>query len=162
MTIVKGQMKFLDENGNVNIRHPETSASIVRMNGLSSIRESSNVIDDNDSVLTAIAKLNSNINSIIQNCTFPNYAECDTSADIQIKHIYIENIAIVKGTRISVLFNHSNTADNPKLSVNTSEAKDIYYRGFPLPKDAIQENSLLDLIFNGNHWNIVGSIIWTS
>ena len=92
-----------------------------------------------------------------------HYAVCDTVADTATKTVVISgitNYSLLTGSRVTVKFVNGNTASNPLLSVNGTAAKSIYYRGFAVPADALQEMSTYDLVYNGLQWEIVGSIIW--
>lgn len=104
-----------------------------------------------------------NIDGIAFNGSAPvnHYAECSTSAGASAKSVDCPNFILEKGSRISILFTITNTANNPTLNVNSTGAKPIYYRGYPLPASALQANSLYDLIYNGSQWLIVGSVLWT-
>ena len=90
-----------------------------------------------------------------------HYTECFSDSNIAEKSVDCTNFVLEKGVRVSVLFTITNTAENPTLNVNSTGAKPIYYRGYPIPASAIQANSLYDLIYNGSQWLIVGSVLWT-
>ena len=90
-----------------------------------------------------------------------HYTECSSESNVAEKSVDCTNFVLEKGVRVSVLFTITNTAKNPTLNVNSTGAKPIYYRGYPIPASAIQANSLYDLIYNGSQWLIVGSVLWT-
>ena len=103
-----------------------------------------------------------NIDGIAFNGSSPinHYAECSTIASNASKSVDCPNFVLEKGSRISILFTITNSANNPTLNVNNTGAKPIYYRGYPIPALALQANSLYDLIYNGSQWLIVGSVLW--
>ena len=90
-----------------------------------------------------------------------HFVECETAGNVANKTVSIDNFTLVKGSRITVNFKYTNTATNPTLNVSSTGAKSIYYRGYPVVSDAIQEESVYDLIFDGSKWLMVGSVIWT-
>ena len=77
------------------------------------------------------------------------------------KTVAISNFTLATGARITVKFTNNGVAGNCTLNVNGTGAKNIYYRGYQLPGDALQANTTLDLVYNGTQWEIVGSFFWT-
>lgn len=71
-----------------------------------------------------------------------------------------------QGAHITVKFTAGNTAATPTLKVNTTTAKNIQYKGSNLPagttaagKYSIEPNQILDLIYDGTAWQIVGGYL---
>lgn len=71
-----------------------------------------------------------------------------------------------EGAHITVKFTAGNTAATPTLKVNTADAKNIQYKGSNLPsgtatagKYSIEPNQILDLIYDGTAWQIVGGYL---
>ena len=89
------------------------------------------------------------------------YGVCSTAAETVEKAVASTGYTLATGSKVTVKFTITNTADNPTLNVNSTGAKPIYYRGYALPGSALQANSTYDFVYNGTQYEIVGSVLWT-
>ena len=86
-------------------------------------------------------------------------AICNTSASEAAKVAnYYSNFHATSGARVIVYFVNGNTASNPTISIGYSAAAPIYYKGSPVPPGLITEKSHVELICDGNRYNIVGDL----
>ena len=90
-----------------------------------------------------------------------HFTECTTESENANKTVECSNFILEKGSRITVLFAITNIANNPTLNVNSTGNIPIYYRGYPIPAEVLQANSTYDLVYNGNYWLIIGSVLYT-
>lgn len=94
------------------------------------------------------------------------YAECSTAAGTATKVATIctdsdtTNTAftLVKGVSIQVKFSNTNSASNPKLNVNSTGAKSIYYKGASITASYLKANYIYTFVYNGTQWELVGEI----
>lgn len=66
--------------------------------------------------------------------------------------------SLVEGATILVRFTYGISAENPTLSVNSGDAKPIYYQGAALASGLVKAKDTLMLKYNGSQWDIVGSL----
>ncbi len=83
---------------------------------------------------------------------------CSTPGSTAAKTVSLSNFSLVTGARAEVLFSNTNTAINPTLNVNSTGAKPIYYRGAAIPTGYIQANQILNLVYYGGYWQVVGDL----
>ena len=62
------------------------------------------------------------------------------------------------GARVFVRFSYANTAVNPTLNVNSTGAKAIQYRNSAIPANLIKQYAVLELVYSGSYWYVVGDI----
>ena len=55
-------------------------------------------------------------------------------------------------------FSYANTAGNPTLNVNSTGAKAIQYRNSAIPANLIKQYAVLELVYSGSYWYVVGDI----
>ncbi len=109
-----------------------------------------------------ILKLNQLRNTVERlNKMIPRFVICSTAAGTTAKTANSEGFSLVKGSRVTVKFTNTNTAANPTLNINSTGAKAIYYRGYAIPAEALQENSIIDFVYNGAQWEVIGTLAWT-
>lgn len=87
----------------------------------------------------------------------PFYAVCSTEASIAAKTIAdLTGFELRTGATIRVKFTYGNTASNPTLAVNGSEAKNIYKYGTERPGDSVntswQNDAVVTLTYDGTAW----------
>lgn len=87
-----------------------------------------------------------------------NYATCSTEADVPEKTVECLGFSLITGAEITVKFTVTNTAANPKLNVNGTGAKPIYYRGAAIGASAIRSDDTHTFRYNGKQWDYVGVI----
>ena len=73
-----------------------------------------------------------------------------------IKFVECAGFALTTGAEITVKFTKGNTAESPTLSVNGTITKPMYYRGSPIPKTYLAENSTYTFRYDGTHYDLVG------
>ena len=87
-----------------------------------------------------------------------HYGTCGTLPTIAVKSVDLPGFVLTTGARVYVKFYSTNTAENPKLNVNSTGAKSIYYRGSLLSGDYLVINRVYEFIYNGANYDFVGDI----
>ncbi len=87
-----------------------------------------------------------------------HYAVCSTSGATAAKAVTITGFKLTAGARVTVRFNYANTATNPTLNVNATGAKPIYYRNSTIPAELIEQYTVLELVYIGFCWCVVGNM----
>ena len=87
-----------------------------------------------------------------------HYAVCYTSGLTAAKTVSLTNFKLVAGARVFVRFSYANTAANPTLNVNSTGAKPIYYRNSNIPAELIDQYTVLELVYSGSYWFVVGNM----
>ena len=87
-----------------------------------------------------------------------HYGTCYTSSGTAAKTVTIPGITLVVGARVIVRFTYANTASNPTLNVSSTGAKAIYYKNAVIPATYIKAYSLLELVYDGTYWRVVGDL----
>ena len=87
-----------------------------------------------------------------------HYAACSTSGSTAAKTCSITGFSLVTGARVMVRFANANTANHPTLNVNSTGAKYIYYKSTYIPKDGIKTGTVLELVYSGSYWYVVGDL----
>lgn len=87
-----------------------------------------------------------------------HYATCTTSGGTAAKVCSITGFSLVTGARVIVRFSYANTAANPTLNVSSTGAKAIYYKGSAIPVNYIKQYTVLELVYNGSYWYVVGDL----
>lgn len=88
-----------------------------------------------------------------------HFGTCSTTADTVIKDVSCSDFVLIPGSRITVKYLVTNTAENPQLNVNNTGAKPIYYRGSVIQSNFLSENSTHEYVYDGTNWNYVGSLV---
>lgn len=111
---------------------------------------------DNSTTIHA-ANLNDIQNEVIRTCS---YAVCQTAAETAAKTAtwsYGVGFVLALGARITVRFTETNTASNPTLNIAGSGAKPITIKtGVAAGSDAWLAGEILELVYDGTYWQIVG------
>lgn len=97
------------------------------------------------------------------NYTNVSYGTCTTAADVANKVVSFstdENEwSLAVGAMITVLFTHTNTANNPTLNVNGTGAKAIYYNTTKITTSSLSyggyANRLITYIYDGTYYRFV-------
>lgn len=92
------------------------------------------------------------------NALVRNYAICYTAGATAAKTVSLTGFKLYTGARITVRFNYANTATNPTLNVNSTGAKPIYYRNSNIPAELIDQYTVLELVYSGSYWFVVGNM----
>lgn len=87
-----------------------------------------------------------------------SYGTCTTTASTVAKTVACTGFTLVTGSQITVKFTNGNTASNPTLNVNSTGAKNIYYRGATIPNTYIVANGTYTFRYNGTQYDLVGDI----
>ncbi|POP32506.1 collagen-like protein [Lactonifactor longoviformis] len=87
-----------------------------------------------------------------------HYAECATSAGTSSKSVSLNGFNLLKGAGAVVKFINGNTASNPTLNINNTGARSIYYKGQGVPANYITENVFIEMVYDGERYNIVGDL----
>lgn len=87
-----------------------------------------------------------------------HYAVCNTSGATAEKAVAITGFRVAGGSRITVRFNNANTATTPMLNINATGAKPIYYRNSTIPAELIEQYTVLELVYIGFCWCVVGNM----
>lgn len=87
-----------------------------------------------------------------------HYGICSTSGGTRAKTVSITGFTLTTGARVVVRFTYANTAADPTLNVSGTGAKTIHYRNGEIWAAYIQAYSLLELVYDGTYWNVVGDL----
>ena len=87
-----------------------------------------------------------------------HYAACSTAGSTAAKTCSITGFSLVTGARVMVRFANANTANHPTLNVNSTGAKYIYYKSTYIPKDGIKTGTVLEVVYSGSYWYVVGDL----
>lgn len=87
-----------------------------------------------------------------------HYGTCSTSGSTAAKTCSITGFSLVTGARVIVRFSYANTASSPTLNVSSTGAKAIYYKGSAIPVSYIKKYTVLELVYDGSYWHIVGDL----
>lgn len=90
-----------------------------------------------------------------------HYGVCSTSGATKEKTVSITGFTLVTGSRVIVRFTYTNTALNPTLNVSSTGAKAIYYKNSAIQYDYIKSYSVLELVYDGTYWRVVGDLTQT-
>ncbi len=86
------------------------------------------------------------------------YAVCTVTANVAAKIVSIEGFKVTTGAHISVLFTEGNTAHNATLNINATGAKPIWLNGVSVDTCSIYAGAVLELVYDGAHYVIVGGV----
>lgn len=81
-----------------------------------------------------------------------------TTANVQTKSVDCQGFTLAQGARIMVKYTATNTANNPKLDVNSTGAKNIYYHNAPIGKEFLKANEVHEYVYDGTNWIYVGTL----
>lgn len=87
-----------------------------------------------------------------------HYGICSTSGGTTAKTVSITGFTLTTGARVMVRFTYANTASSPTLNVTSTGAKAIYYKNAAIPAAYIKAYSLLELVYDGTYWRVVGDL----
>ncbi len=91
------------------------------------------------------------------------YGTCSTAADTAAKVVTVSgntNWSLTAGSFITVLFNATNTAENPTLNVNGTGAKNIYYGASQITTSSLSyggyANRPMTFVYDGTQYRFAG------
>ncbi|MEY8428292.1 phage tail protein [Lachnospiraceae bacterium 46-15] len=87
-----------------------------------------------------------------------HYTTCSTSGGTKAKTASLTGFSLLTGARVAVLFSNANTASNPTLNISSTGAKPIYYRNSAIPENYIQAGTVLELVYSGSYWRVIGDL----
>ena len=82
----------------------------------------------------------------------------DSASSVQTKVVSCVHFNLVRGARIIVAFENTNTAASPKLNVNGTGAVSLYYKGRHLPTKAISAGSVREFVYDGTNFHLIGDL----
>jgi microcystin-dependent protein len=80
---------------------------------------------------------------------------CNSNPSDQIKVISCDDYRLSIGSKITVLFNNSNLAENPKLNVNNTGEKPILFRNQPVSTTALVANYSYEFVYDGTSYHLI-------
>ena len=86
------------------------------------------------------------------------FTTCTTASATAAKTVTATGFVRSTGSRVTVLFTNGNTGTNPTLNVNSTGAYPIWYLNQPLNTSDLIAGVCVDLVFDGTHWVIIGSL----
>lgn len=104
----------------------------------------------------------SNLSDALNNRGTNTYGTCTTAAATAAKVVNItnENWKFKIGSRVTVKFSYTNTAQNPTLNVNGTGAKSIWYNTAVITTGSLgmagTANRPMDFVYDGTYWVFVG------
>lgn len=87
-----------------------------------------------------------------------HYGTCSTSGSTAAKTCSITGFSLTTGARVTVRFSYANTAANMTLNVSGTGAKAVYYRSARVPAGYIKQYDVIELVYSGSYWYIVGEL----
>lgn len=85
-----------------------------------------------------------------------HFTTCSTAGGTAVKEVTMSDFTIDTGSRLDILFNNANTANNVSLSVNGSQAHPICYQGAQIGKGVLKAGCVYMLEYYQGKWHIVG------
>ena len=86
------------------------------------------------------------------------FTSCATASATAAKTVSSVGFVRSTGARVTVLFTNGNTGSNPTLNVRSTGAYPIWYLNQPLNTSDLIAGVCVDLVFDGAHWVIIGSL----
>ena len=96
------------------------------------------------------------------------FASCATAGTVAVKTASVQNggtLTLEQGVKVSVSFTHENAVSSPRLNVDGTGDKAIYYQGSPVGSGAWSNNQVVEFTYDGTNWNMVNpnpSMSWYS
>ena len=87
-----------------------------------------------------------------------HYGTCSTAAATAEKVVSLTGFTLATGARIAVKFTVTNTAASPTLNVNSTGAKEIYYRGAAISAGYLAANRTYEFVYNGTQYDLIGDL----
>ena len=87
-----------------------------------------------------------------------NYGDCRDMDRVVAKTVWCPGFVEMIGAEITVKFVYGNIAENPTLSVNNTNARPMFYRGAPIPKNCLARNSMYTFRHTGSGYELVGEL----
>ena len=87
-----------------------------------------------------------------------DYLTCGTGASTATKVVTLANYILNVGSSIYIKFTEQNTANEPKLNINNTGAKAIYYKNTQVLSYGLKSNFIYHMIYDGTYWQIVNDL----
>lgn len=101
----------------------------------------------------------------VTGATVNRFGTCSsaTSANAKTVSITTGTFSLEVGAKVTVKFTNANTAEAPlTLNVNSTGAKNIYFRGAALARpNTTLLTGVCDFVYDGTNWNLIGNYIDT-
>lgn len=110
--------------------------------------------------MALISKIQLPGNSTAYNIRTSHYGTCTVASSTANKTVSATpGFELVAGAEISVTFSNDNTADTPKLNVNSTGNKSIYLNGEVIGTTASKYflSGTCQFVYDGTNWNLIGS-----
>lgn len=86
------------------------------------------------------------------------YGTSSTTASTSTKVVTCSGYTLTTGNRIAVKFSNRNTATSVYLNVNSTGAKQVYFRGAPIKAGFWDDGCVLDFVYDGTFYQVVGGV----
>lgn len=106
----------------------------------------------------ALTQLYQAITALIGTAGRNLYAVCSTAAATAAKAVSCAGFTLAAGSRITVRFTVTNTADSPTLNVSGTGAKAIRYRNAAIAAGTLAANRTYGFVYDGTYFQLVGDI----
>lgn len=140
-----------------------TSATVGNFAGLDS---NGNLTDSGNKASDFITSHQTIKQDGVTGATANRFGECTTQASVNDKYVSITEgtFSLEAGAKVTVKFRYTNTSTAPRLKVGNTLAQDIYYRGVQVGPSAPAGvlNGVIDFVYDGSHYNIVGTFVNTT
>lgn len=87
-----------------------------------------------------------------------HYGTCSTAAGTAAKVVSCTSFTLVTGSTIRVKFTVTNTAASPTLNVNSTGAKNIFYKGAAITAGYLIKDHVYEFVYDGTQYCLVGEI----
>lgn len=87
-----------------------------------------------------------------------HYGTCSTAANTAAKTVSCSGFNLVTGASIKVKFTVTNTASSPTLNVNSTGAKNIYYKNAAITAGYLVANKIYEFVYDGTNYVLVGDV----
>ena len=87
-----------------------------------------------------------------------HYGTCSTAAGTAAKVVSCTSFTLVTGSTIRVKFTVTNTAASPTLNVNSTGAKNIFYKGVAITTGYLMKDHVYEFVYDGTQYCLVGEI----
>ena len=153
----------IDKNGKLAVNVPWTNTTVSTTGSGNAITA---ISDNGSGVLTATKSTTflTGHQTIKQDgvtgATANRFGTCGTAAATAAKTVSVTSgtFALEAGSRVTVKFTYTNTADSPTLNVNSTGAKNIFHRGAQITTGANKGLLIgaVDFVYDGTQWHLIG------
>lgn len=162
-------VSYIDKDNNTytsvvtSVAHVLNGASACTSAGEAKVRQSQQIPVQTDEARAVIQQLETGIDTAQSTASeaMPKYGSCDTAASTKAKVVTgIVDFSLKTGTRVALLMEYSNTANEPTLNINGTGAKPI------VTSDGVKltttnndikswlAGSMVTFVYDGTNWRI--------